>query len=68
MNAPAGRVGTVKHFLDLSDFDGVQLSALIAAARARKAASGTKPRIFSCRRGALPIGDAARRRAHPIRR
>ncbi|HEY0106292.1 MAG TPA: ornithine carbamoyltransferase [Rhizomicrobium sp.] len=38
MNAPAGRVTTVKHFLDLSDFDGDQLGALIAAARARKAA------------------------------
>src|SRR6201994_1204474 len=38
MNAPAGRVGTVKHFLDLTDFDAATLSALIADARARKAA------------------------------
>ncbi|HEV2653153.1 MAG TPA: ornithine carbamoyltransferase [Rhizomicrobium sp.] len=38
MNAPAGRVGTVKHFLDLTDFDAATLSGLIADARARKAA------------------------------
>ncbi|MBV9905592.1 MAG: ornithine carbamoyltransferase, partial [Alphaproteobacteria bacterium] len=36
MNAPAGRVRTVKHFLDLTDFDGGQLNALIADARKRK--------------------------------
>jgi len=36
VNAPAGRMGTVKHFLDLSDFDGVTLNALIADARKRK--------------------------------
>jgi len=36
VNAPAGRMGTVKHFLDLSDFDGATLNALIADARKRK--------------------------------
>ena len=36
MNAPTGKVGTVKHFLDLSDFDAPQLNGLIAAARKRK--------------------------------
>ena len=36
MNAPAGRTSTVKHFLDISDFDPVTLNQLIASARARK--------------------------------
>lgn len=36
MNAPAGRVGSVKHFLDLTDFDGAALNGLIASARKRK--------------------------------
>ncbi|HXC56195.1 MAG TPA: ornithine carbamoyltransferase [Rhizomicrobium sp.] len=36
MNAPTGRVGTVKHFLDLSDFEAPALNGLIAAARQRK--------------------------------
>ena len=30
MNAPSGRVGAVKHFLDLSDFDSATLGHLIA--------------------------------------
>ncbi len=38
MNAPAGRVGTQKHFLDLTDFDAATLNGLIADARKRKAA------------------------------
>ncbi|MEJ1969220.1 MAG: ornithine carbamoyltransferase [Rhizomicrobium sp.] len=36
MNASAGRVGTVKHFLDLADFDAGTLNGLIASARRRK--------------------------------
>jgi len=44
MNAPAGRVGTVKHFLDLSDFDGATLNALIADARKRKDARAGLPK------------------------
>ena len=36
MNAPLGRTSTVKHFLDLSDFDGATLNSLIADARQRK--------------------------------
>ena len=36
MNAPAGKVSTVKHFLDISDFDGPTLTKMIAEARARK--------------------------------
>ncbi len=36
MNAPAGRTSTVKHFLDISDFDPATLNQLIASARARK--------------------------------
>ncbi len=36
MNAPPGRVGTVKHFLDLNDFDSATLNGLIASARKRK--------------------------------
>jgi ornithine carbamoyltransferase len=38
MNAPAGKVRTIRHFLDLGDFDGATLSGLIAAARRRKEA------------------------------
>jgi ornithine carbamoyltransferase len=38
MNAPAGRMGSVKHFLDLTDFDAAALNGLIADARRRKAA------------------------------
>jgi len=36
MNAPAGKVSTVRHFLDICDFDGAALSKMIAEARARK--------------------------------
>ncbi len=36
MNAPAKGAGTVKHFLDLADFDAGTLRALIADARHRK--------------------------------
>ncbi|MGZ5932891.1 MAG: ornithine carbamoyltransferase [Rhizomicrobium sp.] len=36
MNAPIGRTGAVKHFLDLSDFDSATLNHLIADARRRK--------------------------------
>jgi ornithine carbamoyltransferase len=36
MNAPVGRTGTVRHFLDLSDFDTATLNQLIASARKRK--------------------------------
>ncbi len=36
MNAPAGRVGEAKHFLDLAEFDSGTLQHLIADARARK--------------------------------
>ena len=36
MNAPIGRTGAVKHFLDLSDFDSVTLNRLVADARKRK--------------------------------
>ncbi len=36
MNAPMGRTGAVKHFLDLSDFDSATLNHLIADARKRK--------------------------------
>jgi ornithine carbamoyltransferase len=36
MNAPAGKVSTVRHFLDISDFDGAALQKMIAEARARK--------------------------------
>jgi ornithine carbamoyltransferase len=38
MNAPAGKVQTLKHFLDIADFDAATLNALIADARRRKAA------------------------------
>ena len=38
MNAPAGKVSTVKHFLDIADFDGASLQKMIAEARARKTA------------------------------
>lgn len=38
MNAPLGQSGTVKHFLDLSDFDAVSLNRFIADARKRKQA------------------------------
>ncbi|MEI9994798.1 MAG: ornithine carbamoyltransferase [Rhizomicrobium sp.] len=44
MNAPTGRVGTVKHFLDLSDFDAATLTALIADARRRKDARAHLPK------------------------
>ncbi|HTP78529.1 MAG TPA: ornithine carbamoyltransferase [Rhizomicrobium sp.] len=36
MNAPMGRTGTVKHFLDISDFDAATLNQLIGSARKRK--------------------------------
>ncbi len=36
MNAPAGKVSTVRHFLDLSDFDSATLQKMLADARARK--------------------------------
>ena len=38
MNAPASRVGTVKHFLDIADIDAPTLAALIAEGRRRKEA------------------------------
>src|SRR5215469_3999844 len=38
MNAPAGRMGSVRHFLDLTDFDATALNALVADARKRKVA------------------------------
>jgi len=44
MNAPTGRVGTVKHFLDLTDFDAATLQALISDARARKNARASLSR------------------------
>jgi len=43
MNAPASRVGTVKHFLDLADFDAATLNGLIAEARRRKGARAGLP-------------------------
>jgi ornithine carbamoyltransferase len=36
MNAPTGKVSTVRHFLDIADFDGAALQKMIAEARARK--------------------------------
>jgi len=44
MNAPAGRVGDVKHFLDISDLDSATLAGLIAEARARKNMRADLPR------------------------
>lgn len=44
MNAPAGRVGDVKHFLDISDLDSGTLHGLIAEARARKKMREKLPR------------------------
>jgi ornithine carbamoyltransferase len=44
MNAPAGRVGDVKHFLDISDLDSATLHALIAEAKARKKMREKLPR------------------------
>jgi ornithine carbamoyltransferase len=44
MNAPAGRVGAVKHFLDISDCDSATLHGLIAEAKARKKMRADLPR------------------------
>ena len=44
MNAPPGRVGDVKHFLDISDLDSATLHGLIAEAKARKKMRGDLPR------------------------
>ncbi|HTO40292.1 MAG TPA: ornithine carbamoyltransferase [Rhizomicrobium sp.] len=38
MNAPTGRVGEVKHFLDLAAFESATLRTLVTAARERKVA------------------------------
>ena len=38
MNAPVGKVGTVRHFLDIADFDTATLTRMLADARARKEA------------------------------
>ena len=43
MTAPGNRAGTVKHFLDLSDFDATTLRALIVEARRRKDARAGWP-------------------------
>jgi ornithine carbamoyltransferase len=40
MNAPVGKVGTVRHFLDIADFDTATLRRMLDDARARKAARG----------------------------
>ncbi len=44
MNAPTGRVGEAKHFLDLAEFDSATLQHLIADARARKSARDGLPK------------------------
>lgn len=44
MNAPTGRVGDVKHFLDISDLDSATLHGLIAEAKARKKMREKLPR------------------------
>ncbi len=44
MNAPTGRVGETKHFLDLSEFDSQTLQRLIADAKRRKALRAGLPK------------------------
>jgi len=44
MNAPTGRVGEAKHFLDLAEFDSETLRTLITNARTRKSARKGLPK------------------------